>query len=181
MIEKYALIRVIQSIIRKQGEFTLRKAAKIAKVSPSAAKNILDFLLAQGTVEKRIEGRNHLFRIKNTVLTRQIKILYSLCEINASGLVDELIKKNLDTLNVILYGSVAKGEDDEKSDIDVLIITRKKSRPVMTKSEKKLTRELTLLQYTHQEWKEKAEKDKVFYRNVILHCIPLYGENPVVD
>lgn len=128
-----------------------------------------------------MEGRNHLYRIKNTFLTRHIRILLSLSEINASGLVDELLKKNQDVISIILYGSVARGEDDAKSDIDLLIITRKKRRLETAISEQRLSRELTMIQYTYQEWKEKAEREKAFYSNVILHSIPLYGEKPVVS
>lgn len=180
MINKYALIKVIKEIIRETGEFGLRETARRAKVSPSSSKEVLDFLLGQKILEKKQIGRNYLFNIKSNFLSKNIKILYSLIEINSSKIVNELIEKNPEILSITLYGSVAKGEDDKKSDIDVLVISRKKIRIYELKSEKLLNRELSIINYTYKEWKEKAENDKVFYYNVILNCISLYGEKPVV-
>lgn len=181
MIYKYALLKIIKGIIRDNGEFSLRDVARRIKIAPSTAKEALDFLLSQNILEKRQIGRNYLFKIKNNVLTEQIKILYSLLELNACGLVDELIKKRPEILSIILYGSVAKGEDDNKSDIDILLISRKKIEIPELKSEKLINREITIINYTYKEWKDKSENDKAFYYNVILNCIPLYGEKPVVN
>ena len=89
-------------------------------------------------------------------------------------------KKIQDVLSIVLYGSVAKGEDDEKSDIDILIVSRKKSRIQGLASADRLSRELNVMLYSYQEWKTAAEHNKVFYKNVMLDCIPLYGDKPVV-
>ena len=180
MITKSALIKVIREIIRERGELSLREIARKSSIAPSAAKYIMDFLLSNSVVEKRILGKMHLFKIKNNFLTKNMKILYSLYEINSSKLTEEIIKRDNTVMSIILYGSVAKGEDDSKSDIDLLIISRKKLNIPDLKSENKLKRELNIIKYAYNEWKQKAQKDRVFYENIILNCIPLYGEKPVV-
>lgn len=180
MIGKYALLKVIKGIIRDTGEFSIREIARKLHIGSSTSKIALDFLFSQNILEKRQVGKNRLFKVKNIFLTRYIKVLYSLSEINSSGFVDELLKKNPEIINILLYGSVAKGNDDNKSDIDILIISRKKIKNPELRSERLLNREIAMLNYTYKEWKDKAEKDKVFYYDVILNCIPLYGEKPVV-
>lgn len=180
MINKYALLKVIKGIIRENNEFSLREVARKIGIGTSTAKETLDFLLMHDILEKRIIGKTHLFRIKSNFLTKSIKVLYSLSEISASKLVEEFITKNPGISSIVLYGSVAKGEDDNKSDIDILIISEKKAFIFDLKAERSLSRELTILNYSYKDWKQKAEKDKVFYYNVISDCIPLYGEKPVV-
>lgn len=183
MIHKYALFKVIGVIIRENNELGLRDIAKKAKVSPSTAKASLDYLEQNLFVDRRIVGKNHLFKIDGgSFLVRQAKILFSLSEINSSRLVPEILDKLslAGVVSIVLYGSVAKGFDDKKSDLDLLLITRKKADDFSLKSEKKLSREVTYLKYTYQEWKEKAEKDPTFYKEVVFNCIPLYGEKPVV-
>jgi len=180
MINKYALIKVVKGVIRENNEFSLRDAAKRLKISPSTSKSALDFLLSEKILEKREIGKNYLFKVKNTYITRQIRALYTLAELNSANFIEETIAKCPDVLSIALYGSAAKGEDDNKSDIDILIISRKKLKIPELNSIKKISRELTIVSYTYKEWKEKSENDRVFYSNVILNCIPLYGEKPVV-
>lgn len=180
MINKYALIKVVKGVIRENNEFSLRDTARKLKISSSTSKEALDFLLSQKILEKRKLGKNHLFKVKDTYLAKQIKILYTLAELNSANFVEEIIAKCSDVLSIVLYGSAAKGEDDNDSDIDILIISRKKLDIPELNSEKKINREVTIVSYTYKEWKEKTENDKVFYSNVTLNCIPLYGEKPVV-
>lgn len=180
MIEKYALLKVITGIIRNEGEFSIHDTARNIKIAPSTAKTSLDFLLGQGVLEKRSLGKNSLFKVKDGALTRQIKMLYSIAELDVSGLAKELLSRHPEIVSIIVYGSVAKGEDTNKSDIDILIISRKKIEIKELKSEKMLKRQLSIICHTYNEWKEKSEKEKAFYYNVILNCVPLYGEKPVV-
>ena len=180
MLAKYMLIKVIRGIIREKSEFGVREVAEKLKISPSASKLALDFLLNKGVIEKRKFGKIFRLRVKTNFLTRHIKILCSLAELNDASIVEELLQKNQDILSISLYGSVAKGEDDDKSDVDILIISRKRIRLDPLKGEETIGRELAILNYSYSEWKEKAEKDPTFYKEVILNCVQLYGEKPVV-
>lgn len=180
MLEKYALIKVINGLLKNK-EISLRELARKVDVGSSTAKIQLDYLLRNDIVEKKIIGRNHLFRLNaNNFVVRQIKILDSLLELKTIGLVEEILEKHPSTLSILLYGSVAKGLDDNESDIDILIVTRKPEKLKPLKTEKKVKREITLILYTLAEWKNKAKEDKVFYDNVMLNSINLYGEKPAV-
>ncbi len=183
MLEKYALIRAVDALISENRELTMLELSRTAKTSIGMTKLILDYLLEKGLVEKRqINKKSALFIISDNFLSKQIKILKILIEIHQSELIDELktIHKN-NLLSVILFGSCADGSYDKSSDIDLLIITRKKAKHKILKSQSKLSRELNILLYTLSEWKDKAKKDPVFYEKIILNSITLYGEKPVVN
>jgi len=181
MLEKYALFQVLKAL-RYLDELSVRGCAKRAGIAASAAKGHLDWLYSMHVVKRRIVGRTHLYSIDiSNVLARHYKLLFSLHELSAAKLVEELIERWPEISSIVLYGSVARGDDDAKSDIDILVISRKKIRVAGLRSERTLKRELTILSYTLPEWREKAKRDKVFYDRVIVDGIVLYGEIPVVN
>lgn len=179
MIKGYALIKIVIALARETEEFSLRGVAEKANVSTSTAKACLDYLLKNSLVKMKKIGKSHLFRFEGNFLAKQTRILFSLAEINASGLVSKILGHNKGIISIVLYGSAAKGEDNKKSDIDILIITQKKEK--IPELEAGLNREVTILAYSYPEWREKAERDRAFYNEVILNCIPLYGEKPVTQ
>lgn len=180
MLGKYALIKVIKGLLESE-EISLRELARRVKVGSGTAKIHLDYLFKNKFVTRKVIGRNHLYKLdKDNVVVRQMRILCSLFEIQKAGIVEEILERYEFVLSVLLYGSVAKGLDDFKSDIDILIITRKPLKLKPLNAEKKIGREVTFVVYTLTEWRRKAKEDKVFYDNIILNSISLYGEKPVV-
>lgn len=181
MIEKYAFIKAVTKIIEEDREMSIRDIAKKAKISVSTAKETIDFLLKENILKKKIVGKSYLISLnKEDIITKQIKVLYSLIGIKKSRLVEGITKRYPEIISIILYGSVAEGTDDAKSDIDILIIARNQIKVSWPETYWKLGREINLLAFTLREWKELAKKDKVFYDRVVYNCINLYGEKPVV-
>ena len=84
-------------------------------------------------------------------------------------------------IGVYLVGSYARGEENDDSDIDILIISRKEIKLRPLAGEKNLNRELSIIKYTLSEWRRKSRSDAVFYQRVIIDGISLYGELPVVQ
>ena len=180
MIEKYALITVAKGILRKTSDIGIRDLSRELNIGASTTKTWLDYMHSQGLLTKRTLGKNILFRAQDTYLTRSVKILYTLSEIHNSGLVQELTSRIRPIFSILLFGSTAKGTDDEKSDLDILIISRKRPDLTDLRAERMLSREVSFVSYTYDEWKNKAKMDRLFYENVIHCCIPLYGEKPIV-
>ena len=180
MIEKHSIIKVFAVLRNQTKELSIRDVSRLAEISPSSSKYCLDWLDENGLVNKKKIGRSHLFKLNDSFVARYAKILISLSEINNSGLVEELLSKNDSIFSIILYGSVARGEDSPQSDIDILIISRKKIENFSIKSEKYFKREITYMRYTMSEWREKARVDKAFYDRVIMDGISLYGEKPII-
>jgi predicted nucleotidyltransferase len=82
--------------------------------------------------------------------------------------------------SILLFGSYAKGENDEESDVDILTISLSKSAPPITELSKLLKRDVNLINFTPAQWSQQAKTNRAFYLDVILDGIVLYGTKPVV-
>ena len=183
LANKYAFFKILSFILRLKDEFYVRELSRKLNLSVSVVKYWVDVLYAHKIVEKRKLGRVYLYKVRHDFyLTKAIKRFFSLAEIQHSGLVEELVKLfDSNLISITLYGSVAKGEDDEKSDIDILVLVKRKIKfKKELRAEKKLLRELSLLIRSRAEWIELSKRNPAFYYNVVLNGVSLYGELPVV-
>ena len=180
MIEKYALFRIIESLVENKEESTMQDISKNSKTSIGMTKLILDNLEKQDLIRRRrINKKTSLFILSDNFFTREIRILTLLSKIHKSKIVNQLIEEYKDDiLSILLFGSGADGSYDKWSDIDILIITRK---DIDIKNIKiKTIKEPNILIYSFKKWKNKVKEDPVFYENIIFKNIMLYGENPIV-
>ena len=82
--------------------------------------------------------------------------------------------------SIILFGSYAKGENDENSDVDILTISLSKQKP-SAELTALLDRDINLVNFTPAQWSNQAKKNRAFYLDVILDGIVLYGTKPVIE
>lgn len=159
-------------------EFHLREIAKLAKVSSSTAKRFLDFYSEKRFLQRQRKANLALFKanVENPTF-KHMKIGYFLMNLQPLG---DFLKEVYPDSSIVLYGSCARGEDDSQSDIDLLIISRKKEKAQLSKFEKQLERKITLFVYELHEWEEKAKKDRAFYERILIDGILLQGNLPVV-
>lgn len=181
MLEKYALVSAMKTILAApHTPFSVRGLAKEAGLSPGAAGTALEYLRKKGIVSLKTIGRTYQYKAGlDSPLCRQWKILFNLDKITDSKIVEELVKRIPTIQSVLLYGSFAKGTNDEKSDIDLLVIVRHPTKTDLG-FVNRLKKEANLSVLSLNEWRKKAVQNKVFYENVILDCIVLFGEKPVV-
>ncbi len=181
MFFKYAVFKVLKVFFDCPFEsFHVRKVAKMAKMSPATAKACLDFLFEGKFLKKEKIGNLLLFKANyDSQVFRRFKAAFNILSLESSGLAD-FLKENTSATSVVVYGSFARGEDDEKSDIDILAIAYEKKTPDLSGFEKKLKRKIKIIYYSANQWKEKAKADKPFYERVLLDGIALYGNPPVV-
>ncbi len=165
---------VLALILEKPNkEFYIRGIAKKLKISPSTAKLSVDKLKKQGLIVEKTSPVVRMFRANmESNLVQERKKIKNLDMIKRSDILDKI----QNPISAILFGSFAKGTNDEKSDIDILIITNNK-KPINLLDIKGY--ELQIIQLTPLEWKEKAKGDKPFYQEIITTGIPLKGELPV--
>jgi len=161
-------------------EVYLRELAKKLKISPFAAKKYADILIKEGIIiDKRKANLRYFKANKDNLFYKYLKISYNIKKLVNSGLL-EFIKNNVPNLSsVVLFGSIAKGEDDNKSDIDIVIIGKEKNLEIYD-FKKKLNREINIHFFSWSEWNKKAKEDNPFYYEVINKGIALYGELPIV-
>jgi len=159
-------------------DFHLRQIAKLTDVSSSTAKRFLDFYSENIFLIKSRKANLVLFKANLENLTfRYMKLSHFMMKMKP---LTDLLKNTYPNSSIILYGSCARGEDEQQSDIDLLIVGRKTERFDLSKFENKLKRKITILIYTPQEWEEKSKKDKAFYERILVDGIVLQGNLPVV-
>ena len=145
MLKNYNRYKILKIFLNSPTEkFRLREISRIAKVSPASVMNYLKEFEKEGII-KRIEKRGIPFYsaerdTEDLVFYKKISILY---ELHDSGLIEELWDK-LCPKAIILYGSHAKGESTEESDVDIFIIGKEKQFD-LTVFEKKLGKTIHLM------------------------------------
>ena len=131
-----------------------------------------------------------IIKIEETPLTTNIKanidseayrfykLVFNLCRLKKYGFVDELIGLFNNPEAIILFGSFAKGEDIEESDIDILIISSHKSHENLedfkTIFEKELNRKINIHILLSL---NKSSKE---FKNAVANGIVLHGYLKVI-
>ena len=110
-------------------DFQLREISRLTKIAPPSVKKYLLDFEKKSLISKRLR-KNYNFPIyranrenEEFIFLKKISIIL---ELNYSGLVDYLWE-TLSPKAVVLYGSYAKGESTEDSDIDLFILGNEKN------------------------------------------------------
>lgn len=159
-------------------EFYLREISKALTISPSTAKNALD-TLGKGNIITKVQRANASFYRLNIDSKEAIELkkARNMELILRSGAIEQLEKQNQTIISMILFGSFAKGTNTAKSDIDILIISNKKTDYSLIEIE---GFEVNIIQFTPSEWRKKAEQDRPFYMEMITTGKVLKGMLPEV-
>lgn len=126
-------------------KFHIRELARVTKLNPNTIINVVKVLEKKGFVKK--ETKKHIVEVilnLENIKTIYNKRIFNLQQIYDSGITDFLIKFYTPT-SISLIGSYSRGEDIEKSDIDIVIITEKREKVSLVKFEKILKKQIHLL------------------------------------
>lgn len=145
MLEKYNRYKVLKLFLDSPTEnFRLREIARLVKISPPSVIIYLKEFEKEGLVNKQTKRDIPFYSaIRDNpqfILNKKISIIF---ELNKSGLIDYLWD-NLSPESIVLYGSFAKGEAVENSDIDLYLESKEKAID-LTKFEKILNKKIHLL------------------------------------
>ena len=180
MLGKYALFKVLNVFMEEpHKQFYLREAAEKADVGTGTARSCLNWLVDEGFLELEKKGNLCLFRANfRAQVFRYFKVAFNVLKIEKSGLA-RFLGKLPGMESAVVYGSFARGENDKKSDLDLLVVSRGKV-PALGTYEKRIGCEINAVCFTPAEWRNKSRKDEPFYERVIMDGIALAGEIPVV-
>lgn len=157
------------------GLFYGNEIARRLKISPGSVNYFVNRALKEGLLKKSVIGNAHLYLLNNQLnYVKQLKTANILVKIEGYKFIQALLTEDESIITVALYGSYAKGTNDEKSDIDIMIISqRKKDYISQTKAFKEKT--INIFWLTLNDWKMMKTKNKAFYDSVIRSNIILYG------
>lgn len=160
------LLKIILFLADKpREEFTYTEIRKQTNLAKATLTKWLKYLYEENLISLRQIGLNKLYKInKDNYLVKQIKIITNL--INLEFLADLSQEHHFESY---LFGSAARGEDEEESDYDILIIGETKTEEIIkdiSKIAKRLKKEIKLQIFTKNDWWEMRKKDPAFYERV---------------
>ncbi len=169
MLEKYNRYNILKVFLNSPTEsFGLREIARLTNLSPPSVINYFKDLeksnLIKRILRKNIPVYTAMRDNPEFILYKKISIIF---ELNKSKLTDYLWN-SLSPEAIILYGSHAKGESIEDSDIDLFVLGKEKNLKLDT-FEKKLNKKIHIL------FKTSLKKISNELKNNILNGIILKG------
>ena len=172
MLQKDNRTKIIQLFLDKPEEaFQLREISRLTNIAPPSVKKYLQELITQNLIKKTIPKTNYpQYQANRNANFKTLKLLHTLENIQ------ELATYLEDTTQpdvIILFGSAAKGEDLEDSDIDIFIQTEEQPKN-LNKFESKLNKKINIL-------KEDFNKLSNELKNNIANGIKLRGYLKIWD
>lgn len=115
--------RVLTVLARTEAELTMRSVAELAGVSANQATVVLNRLVRLGLVERRDVGAAALVRlVRENEAARSVLALVDLRDGVLARLAGEARKIRPIPTCLAVFGSFARGEAHENSDVDVLVV-----------------------------------------------------------
>jgi uncharacterized protein len=151
--------------------FYLRQIAQIAGTGLGAAQREMGHLTAAGIVARRVSGRQVYFQAnqKSPIFADLRNIV-----VKTFGVAD-LLRFALEELAgrirvAFVYGSLARGQENDSSDVDVMVVgdaTFAEVVSVLAPCQEKLGREINPTVYPGQEFRSRLTRDHPFLREVL--------------
>jgi hypothetical protein len=152
----------------------INELARELEVSTGSVKRFMDLFARENLVDMKKIGTAHMFSLNNSsVAARVLKRAYMVLKLWEVGL-DNLAPG---CISLAVYGSVASGNFDEQSDIDVLIIGTEQDveYDYAPDIETKVGHELQVTIIPYYEWEKRKEKGDPFVLSVLRDHILFAG------
>jgi predicted nucleotidyltransferase len=138
----------------------IREYAKLMNISPPTASKQLEGFVAENLLKKEIDKQYfYYYAKKESELFKALQQLYWKQKLEE---LIEFIEKNTINPIIILFGSTAKAEIKENSDIDIAIFTISKKEIDIKTFEKKLKKNIQLFKF-----KKLEETPKNLQKNIL--------------
>lgn len=143
-------------------EFYGQEIANKIKCSKASVSGLLKSLLGKKIISKTTKGRMGFYQINQSSLTVK-KLRINLALENVKPIAKKL---SLVSQRAILFGSACRGEQTEKSDLDLFIIGKQKEE-ILTIIDKYRDRlNLQVIIKSPNEWSEMEIKESEFFREI---------------
>ena len=146
MIEKSTREKVSEFFFKNPSkESHLRELSRLLKLSMPTIISVTDNLAKENIIIKIKSGFiTKVHANRESVRFIRKKRIYNMAMIFESGIVEHLLKIYNHPKAIILFGSFSRGDDIEKSDVDIAVITKKKVSLNTTEYEKFLGRSISI-------------------------------------
>ena len=150
-------------------EFHIRNLARLTKLNPSTVSYTTEKLAKESILLREKSNDLNTVIVKADTESQKYKLKkksYNLQKIFDSGLVTYL-NTNLAYPTIILFGSYAKAENHQESDIDLFIISEEKKKPELGKYEAILKAEIQVFIHTKKEFIKLMKTNSELINNVV--------------
>jgi DNA-binding transcriptional ArsR family regulator len=159
------------TLLSPERSWYLSELAAHLKTSPSSLQRELEALAASGILERKREGRRTYYRAEiASPVFAELRDLFS----KTAGLVP-LLQAELDGFGqkiawAAIYGSIARGQEQAQSDIDLLIVgpvSMQELLPALRRVERQFGREVNVTRYSEDEFRAKRRSGNHFLNSVL--------------
>ena len=170
MIEKSTIQKVLAIFFENPSrEFHLRELSRLLKLSMPTIISATDKLAKENLITKE-KGKvvTKVTANRDNIDFTRLKRMHNLELIYQSSIIDHISESYNNPKAIILFGSFSRGEDIEKSDIDVAVMTNKRLSLDLLKYEKILKKPISI----HEVNLDKISKE---FKANLLNGIVLEG------
>jgi predicted nucleotidyltransferase len=176
LYEKYVPWKILQYFaLNPTTRIYVKELARTLDLSVGMCSIILKKMEADRILVKEELGKAHYYKLNDNYFTRELKRFMNFSRMFENRLVENILEENDQIISIVLYGSYAKGDFLEDSDLDILIIATSKKKANL----KKLAGDLGLVINTNYfspgQWLKMKKKKSPFYSEVIKKHVLLYG------
>jgi len=161
--------------LHPSSEMYVNKVASELGLSAGMCSVVLRDLERIGIMSKRELGKAHYYRLVDNPMTRSLKRYIGLTLLDRSHLVQRITERMPDTNSISLYGSFARGDFTEQSDIDILVITNNRFNINLDDIVSEIGHEISVETFSIGGWMKLKNNRDPFYMEVIMNHIVLYG------
>jgi len=176
ILRKYGLIRLLEIFLRNPSrEYYLNELSRELNMSSSTVKTYVDALVSDNILVERKKGNLRIFTLNNeNPMVKELKRAYFLSLLLMAG-IDRIVEIG----TVAVYGSLAKGEIDERSDIDILVISTDDINYDPIRVAEELTdRRIQISHFMPSVWELMKRSNEPFVKSVQMNHILIKGEPP---
>ena len=142
-------------------EFHVREVSRKTGISPPTVLLAIEILKKHDIVKIYKKGNMKMIKASGSTGFIRAKRINNIKSVYESGIIDYLSDLYDKPKAIILFGSFSRGDDIEKSDIDIAIITNNSKEPKLKEFERKLSRKISI----HEIDIKKVSKE--FYNNLM--------------
>ena len=180
LFEKYVDWRILAHFLRNPTtRFYIKELSRKLGISPRSALEAAKAFWSEGILTKEEIGQAHMYKLNNELpVVKALKKTYILTLLHDHKVVWRFCSSDEDMISLVLYGSYSSGEYDEKSDLDLLVVTPAKKEAydaLMRELEKALNIPISLEALTLTDWKKLSKTNNPFYLDVARNHTVLHG------
>jgi predicted nucleotidyltransferase/biotin operon repressor len=178
-------VDILRLLSRTRSEHTGREIASIIGCSHNAARYALEDLERSGLVIHRQAGRANLYSLDgDNVVVADILSPAFLVEDSLIKQIANVVSRSMgtDLSSIYLFGSVARGEEDEGSDIDIVVVLKDGADPADKEEAiadasievvRRFGNKLSPLVVTESEFERKRRTRKGVWRDIATEGVEL--------